>query len=179
MSGSGAASNIEGFLYAALNSIYQTTVNFVGQNMGAHQYDRIKKIFHQCLVFSVCVGIVCGTAIFIFGEGLLSIYITDSAEAIQYGMLRLTYVGLPYFLLGLMEVATGALRGLGASFSSMVISILGVCGVRILWVCTIFQIPQFHTLECLFLSYMISWIATFAGQAIAYRKAYNDRIKTA
>ena len=67
-----------------------------------------------------------------------------------------------------MDVTTGALRGMGASVSPMVISILGVCGIRILWIYTIFQIPAYHTPECLYLSYTISWIATFLSQLIAY-----------
>ena len=75
-----------------------------------------------------------------------------------------------------MDVSTGSLRGLGASFIPMLISVLGVCGIRILWIYTIFQIPQFHTPEWLYISYLISWLATFIFQTIAFIVIYKKRV---
>lgn len=178
MSGNGAAGNIEGFIYVSMNSFHQTAVNFIGQNMGAHQYKRIKKIFTTCLLYVSVVGIAMGLAIWGFGEELLGIYITDSAEAIRYGLIRFNYVALPYFICGLMDVSTGALRGLGASFTPMIISIMGVCGIRIMWIYTIFQIPKFHTPECLYIAYFLSWLATFIFQTIAFITIYKKRVRT-
>ena len=74
-----------------------------------------------------------------------------------------------------MDVSGGALRGMGVSFAPMVISVIGVCGFRIAWIYTIFQIPKFHTLECLYLSYTISWAITFIAQTIAYFVIYNKK----
>ena len=173
MSGNAAAGNIEGFLYTTLNAFSQTTVNFVGQNVGARQYDRVKKIVGICLASVAATGIVLGTAIYLFSHQLLGIYITDSAEAIGYGVLRMGFLCLPYFICGMMEVSTGALRGLGTSLLPMAVSVLGVCGVRIMWLLTIFQIPAFHTPQCLYLSYPLTWIVTFAVQMLAYRKVYR------
>ncbi len=167
MSGNAAAANIEGFVYVSLNAFHQTAVNFIGQNAGAKQYQRVTKTTWICLGCVTVVGLTLGTLAYAMGETLLSIYITDSREAIGYGMIRLGYICLPYFLCGLMDVTTGALRGLGASFIPMAISILGVCGLRILWIYSIFQVPQFHTPQCLYLSYPISWIITFLAQLIA------------
>jgi len=179
MSGNAAAGNIEGFVYATMNAFQQTAVNFTGQNLGAHRYDRIRKILWWCLGSVTVVGLVLGLTVYGFGPKLLSIYITDSPEAIQYGMLRLAYMCIPYFLCGTMDVSSGALRGLGSSFAPMVISVLGVCGMRIGWIYTIFQIPQFHSVDILFLSYPISWAITYAAQLFAflylfgrYRKAH-------
>lgn len=179
MSGNAAAGNIEGFVYATMNAFQQTAVNFTGQNLGAHRYDRIRKILWWCLGSVTVVGLVLGLTVYGFGPKLLSIYITDSPEAIQYGMLRLAYMCIPYFLCGTMDVSSGALRGLGSSFAPMVISVLGVCGMRIGWIYTIFQIPQFHSVDILFLSYPISWALTYAAQLFAflylfgrYRKAH-------
>ena len=179
MSGNAAAGNIEGFVYATMNAFQQTAVNFTGQNLGAHRYDRIRKILWWCLGSVTVVGLVLGLTVYGFGPKLLSIYITDSPEAIQYGMLRLAYMCIPYFLCGTMDVSSGALRGLGSSFAPMVISVLGVCGMRIGWIYTIFQIPQFHSVDTLFLSYPISWAITYAAQLFAflylfarYRKAH-------
>ncbi|MBO5778091.1 MAG: MATE family efflux transporter [Clostridia bacterium] len=168
MSGNAAAGNIEGFVYVTLNAFHQTAVNFTGQNAGARNYKRVFRTLWICLGCATVAGLVTGSLAYLFGEKLLSIYITDSAKAIQYGITRMSFICLPYFLCGLMDVTTGALRGMGASVSPMVISILGVCGIRILWIYTIFQIPAYHTPECLYLSYTISWIATFLSQLIAY-----------
>lgn len=177
MSGNGAAANIEGFVYVLMNSFHQTAVNFIGQNMGAHQYKRIKKIFGLCLIYVTVAGVAAGFTVWNFGEELLGIYITDSKEAIRYGLIRFNYIALPYFVCGLMDVSTGSLRGLGASFTPMLISILGVCGIRIVWIYTVFQIPQFHTPECLYISYLISWLGTFIFQTIAFIIIYRKRVR--
>lgn len=177
MSGNGAAGNIEGFVYVIMNSFHQTAVNYTGQNLGARKFDRIKKIFIGCLSFVTLFGGVFGFAIWYFGEPLLSIYITDSQEAIIQGVIRLSFVGLPYFMCGLMDVSTGAIRGLGSSFVPMMLSILGVCGIRIMWIYTIFQIPAYHTTRCLYLSYIFSWTVTFLFQTVAFIVLYKKKKK--
>lgn len=168
MSGNAAAANIEGFVYVCLNSFQHTAVNFIGQNAGAKQLRRVTKTLGICLGCVCVVGLATGSLAYHFGPSLLSIYITDSQEAISYGMIRLAYICLPYFLCGLMDVATGALRGMGASFVPMVICVLGVCGIRIGWIYTVFQIPQFHTPQCLYFSYMFSWAVTFLFEIGAF-----------
>lgn len=179
LSGNSAAGNIEGFVYVCLNAFHQTAVNFTGQNAGARQYKRVFRILWICLGSVAVVGICAGFLVYSFGESLLSIYITDSAEAISYGMIRLTYICLPYFLCGLMDVSTGALRGMGASIVPMIISILGVCGIRIAWIMTIFQIDRFHTPQCLYFSYTVSWSITFLCQLVAYIIVYRRQAKRA
>ena len=173
ISGNSAAGNIDGFLYVFLNAFHQTALNFIGQNTGARQYKRINRIMWLCLAFSTLSGLVLGVFTYLFGPQLLGIYITDSPEAITYGMVRLLNIALPYFAFGLTDVATGALRGLGEAMAPMVISVLGICGIRIFWIYTIFQSPRFHTLECLYLSYLVSWVITFVIQMIAYHRAYR------
>lgn len=168
MSGNASAGNIEGFVYVSINAFHQTAVNFTGQNAGAGNYKRVYHTLWICLGCVTAVGLTLGSAAVLFGENLLSIYINDSAEAIGYGLIRLTYICLPYFLCGLMDVSTGALRGMGASLVPMLISVLGVCGIRILWIYTVFRVPEYHTPECLYFSYTVSWIATFLCQLAAY-----------
>ena len=177
MSGNAASQNIEGFLYVSLNAFHQTAVNFIGQNMGAKKFDRVKKILWICLGCVCVVGLGLGLLIGGLGETLLSIYITDSAEAITWGLTRLSIICTTYFICGLMDVSTGALRGMGASVSPMIISVLGVCGVRIGWVMTIFQIPQFHTPQSLYYSYIVSWALTFLVQMFAFLKIYNKNVR--
>lgn len=173
MSGNAAAGNIEGFVYVSLNAFHQTAVNFMGQNAGARQYKRVSRTLWICLCCAAVVGLALGSLAYCFGPSLLSLYITDSQEAISYGMLRLSIICLTYFLCGLMDVSTGALRGLGESFIPMVISVLGVCGIRIGWIYTIFQIPQFHTPQCLYISYPVSWTVTFLFQMAAFFMVYR------
>lgn len=173
VSGNSAAQSIDGFLYVMMNAFHQTAVNFIGQNMGAGQQKRALKTLWICLGCTVVCGIAGGLFVYCFGEMLLSIYITDSAEAIACGMIRLTFVGLPYFVCGLMDVSTGALRGMGASVAPMIISVLGVCGLRIAWIATVFQIPQYHTPQSLYFSYPVSWVVTFAIQMLAFAIVYR------
>jgi len=160
MRGNGAASNIEGFVWNIMNAFQQTALNFIGQNMGAKNYDRLRKIMWTCLGCVTVAGLVFGNAAYLAGDKLLGIYITDMPEAIPYGLLRMSFLAAPYFLCGTMDVMTGALRGAGRSVSAMMITIAGVVGIRIVWIFTIFQIPQFHTLRSLYFSYPISWAVT-------------------
>ena len=113
---------------------------------------------------------------YLFRVPLLSLYLTDSQEAILWGIKRMHYIPCLYFLLGCMDNTTGALRGLGLSLTPMFIALLGACGLRILWIYTIFQIPQFHTPEWLYISYLISWLATFIFQTIAFIVIYKKRV---
>jgi len=175
MSGHAAAGNIEGFVYVGMNAFHQTAVNFVGQNVGAQQFKRVKKILAVCLGCAATVGLVMGVGGRIFGQQLLSIYITDSQEAIGYGLIRLSYICQLYFLCGLMDVTTGALRGMGASLSPMLISVLGVCGLRLLWIATVFQ--TYHTPQCLYLSYAASWVVTFTAQLLAFIWVYRKNVR--
>ena len=177
MSGNTAAANIEGFVYVMLNAFHQSALNFTGQNMGAGRFDRVKKTLFTCLGCVSVVGLVAGTIAYALGPALLPLYITDSQEAIGYGLVRMSMICLPYFLCGLMDVSTGALRGMGASLQPMIISILGVCGIRILWIYTIFQVPEYHTPRCLYFSYTVSWIVTFLFQMIAYFFIYRQKLR--
>lgn len=178
MSGNSTASNVEGFVLVTMDAFNQAALNFTGQNVGAGQYKRVGKILLTCLACVVVVGLTGGLLVYAFGRQLLGIYITDSAEAIEYGMLHLSYVCAPYFILGMTNTVGGALRGLGASVSPMIISILGICGVRILWIYTIFQLPQYHTPGCLFLSYPLSWVITLTAQVVLFAAIYRKRLQT-
>jgi Na+-driven multidrug efflux pump len=144
-----------------MNSYSQTSLNFTGQNYGAGKLDRIKKIMWICLIAVFCIGMALGLTALFFGRPLLSIYLTDSEEAIKYGMIRMTYIMIPYFLCGLMDVTTGLIRGLGRSVLPMLITVIGVVGIRLGWIFGVFRIPKYHSLQSLYFSYTISWLATF------------------
>ena len=168
VSGNAAAANLEGFVYLTMNSFHQTALNFTGRNFGAAKFDRIKKITFIALTSVAVVGLVCGVSMYLASPTLLKIYITDSSEAIAQGVLRLSFVCLPYFLCGLMDVMTGSLRGMGSSVVPMIITVAGVCVMRIVWIYTIFRLPAFHSTSSLFISYPISWFLTFLAELIAF-----------
>ena len=153
-----AASNIADYTYIAQNSIYQAAMTFVGQSVGARRYDRIRPIALTCVATVTMVGLLFGGLTTFFGEDLLAIFSPDNPEIIRIGMIRLLYMCLPYFLCGIMEVGSGVLRGLGRSITSMIIAISGVCGIRLVWIFTVFA--HFRTLETLYLSYIVTWVIT-------------------
>ncbi len=177
VAGSAAAANVESFVWVSMNSFHQSALIFTGQNFGAKKFDRIKKTLLICLSGAAVCGLVLGSLTYIFGEPLLSIYITDSQEAINAGLIRFSLVGLPYFLCGIMDTTTGAIRGMGSSMPPMIISIIGACGFRIAWIYTIFSIPRFHTPQILFLSYPISWILTFVALIITFAIVFKKNRK--
>ncbi len=165
MAGCSAAANIEGFIYAPMNSLQHATMNFTGQNIGAGKKERIPSIIKWGLIYVTAIGLILGILSLVFRQQLLSIYVTDSA-AINAGIVRMSIISSTYFLCGCMEVFTGILRGRGYSITPMIISLLGACGFRLLWIATVFQ--MFFSLKALYLSYPISWLLTGAALLICY-----------
>ena len=170
MAGSTAAGNIEGFVYTAMNSFYQTALSFTSQNMGAGKYKRVGRILILCQICVTITGLVLGNGSYLFGRQLLGIYSSDP-EVIAYGLLRMSYLCIPYFLCGNMDVMVGSLRGMGYSIMPMLVSLAGACGIRVIWIYTIFRMN--HTLETLFTSYPISWIITAVVHLICFMIAYR------
>ena len=158
IAGNSAAMNIEGFLFVILNSCGQAATTFAGQNFGAKKYKRVNLTLLICLALTTCASLIAGPLIYTFGEPLLKIYSPKNLSAVSYGIVRLKYICLLYGMCGIMEVFVGVIRATGATVKPMLISIFGVCGVRIIWLYTLFI--KFHTLECLYLSYFVSWTIT-------------------
>ena len=165
MAGNTAASNLEGFVYTAMNGVHQTAVSFTGQNLGGKRFDRITGILTRCLVLVTLIGLVMGNGFVIFGEALLGLYSAD-AEVIAYGMQRLLYICTLYFMCGVMEVFVGSIRGLGYAIMPMIVSLLGACVFRVIWIYTIFSWNR--TLETLYISYPVSWTLTAVVHLICF-----------
>ncbi|MBP7176115.1 MAG: MATE family efflux transporter [Thermoclostridium sp.] len=166
MAGNSAAQNIEGFIYVAMNTIYHTALTFTGQNVGAREYKRVRRVFWICSMLVTGIGLVMGFSALLGGQFLLGIYAPGNAEVIGYGLIRMSIICSTYFLCGLMDTFVGMLRGMGASLTPMLVSIIGVCGFRIAWVYTVFA--QHRTLETLYYSYPVSWIVTAFIHLICY-----------
>lgn len=165
MAGNAAAANLEGFVYAAMNAFHHTALSFTSQNYGGGKYERINKVLGWCLLFVTLVGGGLGVLFYSFATPLLSIY-SDESEVISYGILRMGYICVPYFLCGLMDTMVGALRGLGYSIMPMIVSLMGACVFRIVWINTVFA--SVRTLDMLYISYAISWAVTFLVHVICF-----------
>ena len=161
VAGNSAAQSIEGFIYISMNSFAQGTLTFAGQNMGAHKFERIKRVVLIAEGIVIVVGLLLGLTALFFGRSLLSIY-SKNPEVIEAGMLRLSVILLTYFTCGMMDSMASAIRGVGHSVLPMIVTLVGACGLRMVYIFTFFQIPRFHTFQSIFYSYPISWIVTFA-----------------
>jgi len=178
MSGSTASGNIEGFIYMAMNAFHHTALAFTAQNLGAGKLRKLKKIFGLCIGLVVITGVLFGGMAYLFADNLLGIYIRESEVAMRFGLERLTIIAFTYFFCGVMDVMSGVLRGMGSSFIPMVICLLGACGVRILWVNTVFAMEGNHSFTVLFRSYPVSWILTITAQLIFYVYLYHINIES-
>ena len=165
VAGNTAASNIEGFVYTSMNALYQTSLSFTSQNLGAKQYHRIDKVLVRCLALVFVIGLVLGNGAHLLGQVLLGIYSGDP-EVIAYGMMRLGVVSVTYCLCGMMDVVAGSVRGMGYSILPMLVSLAGACLFRIIWIFTVFQWQ--HTLFSLYISYPISWALTICAHLVCY-----------
>ena len=178
VAGNAAAGNIEGFVYVGMNTFHQAAISFAGQNIGAERYDRIRNVARSSIGSATAVGLILGVLAWFFGEALLGIY-TDNPEVIAKGMIRLTYVCLPYALCGIMDSLVGVIRGAGYSLVPTVVTLIGACGLRIVWLNTIFRIPRFHTLEVVYFSYPVSWALTALFLLACYIYIWKKRLEPA
>ncbi len=174
MAGNAATANLEGFVITSMNAFHQTALSFTGQNMGGKKYDRINPILRTCLVSVFIVGSLICLLFYLLRYPLLGLY-SDEPEVIQYGISRMKIMFSTYFLGGIMEVLVGSLRGLGYSVLPMIVSLLGACGLRILWIFTVFR--MFPTLPILYISYPVSWAITLTAHFICFHLLFNKPYK--
>ena len=167
VAGNSAASNIEGFVFMAMNAFSHAIVAFVSQNIGAKKYERINKIVITTLICVSTVGIVLGNGVYLLAKPLLELY-SENGAVIEAGTKRLAVICTTYALCGMMDCMVGALRGIGYSVMPMIVSLLGVCAFRMVWILGFFKIKQFHMIDTVYLAYPISWLFTFGVHVICY-----------
>lgn len=165
------ATNIENTVYVLTNSFFHAAMTFTGQNLGAGKPERIKRVVLFTEMQVVLIGATLGQIILIFCEPIASLYI-DARDPNRLAVLSSAIdqmnLLLPlYFICGVMEALSGALRGLGYSMLSMGICIVGACGLRVLWILTFFKLEPLHNIVGIYLCYPISWGITAAAMAIA------------
>ena len=174
MAGIGAATSISGFVNNSLDAFSQANTCFVSQNFGARKPRRILRAVYTCLALGTVFVVAFSALTIIFGRQLLSLYVKDPA-AIDWGMIRIIYLHVPYFLGCIQSIFLGSLRGMGYSILSMCISLIGICGIRIIWLYTAFAV--WPTMECLIISYGASWLFTGPTAAIFFFLLYKRLCK--
>lgn len=165
MAGNTAGSNVEGFVYTSMNAVHQTAVSFTGQNLGGKRLDRINKILIECLIIVTVIGVVMGNGAVLFGNQILGLYSSDR-EVIAYGLQRMQVICTFYCFCGIMDVCVGSIRGLGYAVMPMIVSLMGACVFRIIWIYTVFQWDR--TLNTLYISYPVSWTLTAIAHVICF-----------
>lgn len=167
VAGNSAASNIEGFVYVAMHAFCQAVTAFISQNLGAGKYERVNKVVITAQLCVLVVGGGLGNLVYIFGEPLLHLY-TDNPMVIMAGIKRLSIISVTYALCGMMDNMVGALRGLGNSVLPMIVSLIGACGLRLVWILVLFQIEKFHVIDTVYIAYPITWGLTLCVHVICY-----------
>ncbi len=174
IAGNTASGNVDSIIFTCCNSVSQTATTFTSQNFGAGQYRRIRKIYFNCLGTSAAIAVIFGIALWFFGPQILTVFSTD-AEVIELGMVRLRLFAVTYIINSALDVTTGQMRGLGKSVIPMIVTMVGVCGLRILWVFTVF--PQYRSLFMLYFSYPVSWFITGSVLVIMYSMTFRKILK--
>lgn len=175
MAGNTAGSNIDAFIYTAGNSVYHAGVTFTGQNVGAKKYHRIRRITWICVSVVLVICLTITGLVYLLRTPLLSIYTSDP-EVLYYANIRLNIMGTTYFLAALMDLMCGQLRAMGKSLVPMIVSVFGACGLRIVWIYTVFAF-WFHSMESLYISYPITWFITGAVHFICYLVVKRNLIR--
>ena len=167
VAGSAASTSVEGFAFTSINAFHQSAVSFAGQNKGAGRYDRINKILCTAWGYAFLTAVVFAAVFILLDNQLIGLYV-QGEDVIKAGVERINIIAWSYLICGFMDVTVGVIRGLGYSVMPTIVSLLGVCGIRILWVTTVFSMEQYHFVETIYYSYPISWAITFAAHFMCY-----------
>ena len=174
ITGNAAATSIESFTDAITTAFYQTIITFTAQNAGAKNYSRIKNGCISCCAFSTIFIAIVSVMVCLIPKTIIGLYIHNDPSAVYWGVIKLFFLFIPLIFQGLMDVIAGTLRGLSVSVPTTIITLLGICGTRILWIYTIFATDKFHTPQVLYLCYPISWAITFIAELVLLKIAYKN-----
>ena len=172
MAGNGVSQNIEGFINALTNTIYQSALTFTGQNFGAKKYKRMRSVLLICVLYTGVLGLASGLLVLGFGEPLMAIFRPDKEpEVIEAGLLRMRILCTTYWICAIMDAVCGCLRGMGKTIQPMIVSLLSVCVFRVIWILTVYRLNPVR--EMLYVTYPISWILASAAHTIMYAREYK------
>ena len=167
MAANAAAQNIDNLTYVAMNSFYHAALTFISQNYGAFEFKRMKRGFWTALFTVMVVGMALGVVVCIFSRELLSMF-TDNPSTIELARERIFRITGLYFLCGMMEVGTAGLRALGMSIFPTAVTILGICGLRLVIIdmAAPYVVPE--DLFPVYNSYAITWVVVLMINVITF-----------
>lgn len=172
MAANTAAVNFEDMIYFTMNAVMQSVTSFTGQNMGKRDLKRVKRVQLIGQGVVICTGAVLIALFSLLAPQLLGIYIKKS-DVIYYGIERLRILLPLYFLCGVMEVFIGGMQGMGHSILPAVISLLGICALRVGFLTFVFPLEQFHRVTYVYALYPITWIITSLSEGISFTLVYH------
>lgn len=175
VAGNSAANNIENFVYIGMSAFTQACITFTSQNIGAHKLQRVGTIFKQSMILTILSAASIGFLAWFFGEFFLGLYTPDAA-VVEAGMVRLLWVTMPLWLNGVLDVFVASMRGFGYSTGPTILTIVGICGVRLTWIWTVFQLHR--SLDVIYMCFPLSWIITSIVLGLYWFKCYRKLMKT-
>ena len=173
ITGNAAASSIEAFAEVVTGGFLNSARTFVGYNVGAKKYDRVKRSYYVSIMLCSITIVMLSLVVIVFAKPILGLYITDSQEAIAWGIVRISFIFGPLIIQGVMDTTAGALSGLGVAVSDAVIALIGFCGLRVLWCLTVFRIEEYHTPYTLYIIYPITWLIIAVLRFALFRVVYK------
>ena len=165
MAGNSYAQQFDSVLSQTLNGFALACMSFVGQNAGAHRYERINRIAYDCFILVAAVGVVLGGTFALLASRLVGL-ISSEPKTIEVAAGRMAIIASTYFLDGIMDVYAYSLRGMGKSTTAMVITLLGTCVFRMIWVYSLLEVID--EVYIIYWAYPITWFITGIGQAAFY-----------
>ena len=175
MAGSGAAMTVEEICYQFGGAFFYAATSFVSQNYGAKRLDRVDRSFLLCQAYTVVCGVIVTAVTLTTGPWLLRMF-TDSPAVVEQGMMRIRYIISFLCLGGAMDVCTATLRGMGRSFQPMLVTLVGVCGLRLVWIATVFRANPCP--ENIYIAYPLTWAVTTAAHlcTLLFARAKAKRV---
>ena len=170
VAGNSAAANIEGFVYIGMGAFSQACITFTSQCAGAGEKQRIKKILWLLVLLMIVSSWTVGSLAWFFGRFFLSFFTNDSS-VIDMGMIRMWYVVFWLWLNGVLDIPASSLRGMGNSTTPTVAMLLGIVGVRLLYIGTIWKLNP--TLDVLYMCFPLSWVITLIILFVLWRFFYQ------
>lgn len=174
MAGCGSYSKIDGFAILPVMSFSMALTTFVGQNMGAQRYDRVKQGAKIGMAMSCCITFTLGLLLFIFAPQILQIF-SHEAEVIRYGTLMMRTVVPGYLFLAVSHALAGVIRGAGLTKIPMIVMVCCWCFLRMAWI--FIAMPIFSDIQVVFWGYPITWFASAICMYTYYRKADWMRLR--
>ena len=174
LDGHAAAANIEHLVHAVQISVYEAAITFISQHRGAGLYKRMGKVRWNCYLATFLATSLASGLVLIFSDFLIGLYVHEPA-AIEVSHIYFRYLVVPYFTLGLMNIGSGFLRGMGKSTLSTIISFSGACVFRVIWILVVFR--AYPSLECIYISYPISWVLTLMVHVLVGNRVYKKAMQ--